>query len=238
MIAASGPISKLCVCVCVNICCKHPCRSDQHSFVVYYSFFIFIWRPLHQKVFQEIYELAAPSIDSYTKHSFHLPRMIHFWPEVVTWDYRGGKLKKEESKDVWWKREFIYGARLLVWWNMLRIRANFVWQRDLLEGNRGNFIASTSSKMIRTIQPANEILSPASELLPIATNIKPLRVAREPLDFTHSECMMIQKLSCYILHLLSSSSTLTDHLNTFVVRRGQNSGLSIGAQPIQNNTSS
>jgi hypothetical protein len=99
-------------------------------------------------------------------------------------------------------------------------------------GNRGNFIASTSSKMIRTIQPANEILSPASELLPIATNFKPLSVAREPLDFTHSECMMIQKLSCYILHLLSSSSTLTDHLNTFVVRRGQNSGLSIRAQPI------
>jgi hypothetical protein len=47
-------------------------------------------------------------------------------------------------------------------------------------GNRGNFIACTSSKMIRTIQPANEILSPASELLPIATNFKPLRVATEP----------------------------------------------------------
>jgi hypothetical protein len=99
-------------------------------------------------------------------------------------------------------------------------------------GNSGNIIASTSSKMIRTIQPANEILSPASELLPIATNFKPLRIAREPLHFTHSECMKIQKLSCYILHLLSSSSTLTDHLNTFVVRRGQNSGLSIGAQLI------
>ncbi len=56
---------------------------------------------MHQKVFQEIYELATPSIDSYTKHGFHLPRMIHFEPEVVTWDCsRGGKLKKEESKDV------------------------------------------------------------------------------------------------------------------------------------------
>ncbi len=74
-------------------------------------------------------------------------------------------------------------------------------------GNRDNFIASTSSKMIRTIQPANEILSPASELLPIATNFKPLRVAREPLDFTHAECMMIQKnsaatFSIYCHHLL------------------------------------
>jgi hypothetical protein len=102
---------------------------------------------------------------------------------------------------------------------MLRIRAIFVLQRDLLEAIEANFIASTSSKMIRTIQPANEILSPASELLPIATNFKPLRVAREPLDFTHSECMMIQKLSCYILHLLSSSSTLTAHLNTFCSKK-------------------
>jgi hypothetical protein len=64
------------------------------------SISIFIWKPLHQNVFQEIYELATPSIDSYTKHGFHLPRMIHFEPEVVTWDCRGGKLKKEESKDV------------------------------------------------------------------------------------------------------------------------------------------
>jgi hypothetical protein len=61
----------------------------------------FIWRLLHQKVFQETYELATPSIDSYTKHGFHLPRMINFEPEVVTWDCRCGKLKKEESKNVW-----------------------------------------------------------------------------------------------------------------------------------------
>lgn len=42
MISASGPIFILsvCVCVCVIICCKHPCRSEQHSFVV--SLFLFL----------------------------------------------------------------------------------------------------------------------------------------------------------------------------------------------------